>query len=185
MGEKSAANLISALEKSRATTLPRFLYSLGIPQVGETTSETLASSFGSLEALMKSSIDALEAVSDVGPVVAGGIRRFFDQNHNVLIINSLIKHGIFWDTTPTQFNPTGVFKDKTVVITGTLPSMSRDQARQWLIEQGAKVSAGVSKRTDYLVAGADPGSKLEKALALGVQVLDEEQLKALVRSELA
>ena len=184
-GEKSAANLISALEKSRATTLPRFLYSLGIPQVGETTSETLASSFGSLEALMKSSIDALEAVSDVGPVVAGGIRRFFDQNHNVLIINSLIKHGIFWDTTPTQFNPTGVFKDKTVVITGTLPSMSRDQARQWLIEQGAKVSAGVSKRTDYLVAGADPGSKLEKALALGVQVLDEEQLKALVRSELA
>ena len=185
MGEKSAANLISALEKSRATTLPRFLYSLGIPQVGETTSETLASSFGSLETLMKSSIDALEAVSDVGPVVAGGIRRFFDQNHNVLIINSLIKHGIFWDTTPTQFNPTGVFKDKTVVITGTLSSMSRDQARQWLIEQGAKVSAGVSKRTDYLVAGADPGSKLEKALALGVQVLDEEQLKALVRSELA
>lgn len=185
MGEKSAANLISALEKSRATTLPRFLYSLGIPQVGETTSETLASSFGSLETLMKSSIDALEAVSDVGPVVAGGIRRFFDQNHNVLIINSLIKHGIFWDTTPTQFNPTGVFKDKTVVITGTLSSMSRDQARQWLIEQGAKVSASVSKRTDYLVAGADPGSKLEKALALGVQVLDEEQLKALVRSELA
>ena len=185
MGEKSAANLISALEKSRSTTLPRFLYSLGIPQVGETTSETLASSFGSLEALLESSVEALEAVPDVGPVVAGEIRRFFDQNHNVLIINSLIGHGIFWDTTPTQSKPAGVLKDKTVVVTGTLPSMSRDQARQWLIEQGAKVSASVSKRTDYLVSGADPGSKLEKALALGVQVLDEEQLRALANSELS
>ena len=133
MGEKSAANLISALEKSRSTTLPRFLYSLGIPQVGETTSETLASSFGSLEALLESSVEALEAVPDVGPVVAGEIRRFFDQNHNVLIINSLIGHGISWDTTHTQSKPAGVLKDKTVVVTGTLPSMSLDQARQWLI----------------------------------------------------
>jgi DNA ligase (NAD+) len=180
MGTKSADNLLKALESSRETTLARFLYGLGIPQVGEATAQTLAQYFSTLEALADASTEALEAVPDVGPVVASEIRLFFEQNHNREVIDALRASGVVWPapegSTPARVGP---FAGRTVVITGTLGEMSRDQARDWLVARGAKVSASVSARTDFVVAGADPGSKYDKALALGIPVLDEAQLQAM------
>ena len=180
MGAKSADNLLGALESSRETTLARFLYGLGIPQVGEATAQTLAEYFSTLEALADASTEALEAVPDVGPVVASEIRIFFEQNHNREVIDALRASGVVWPapegSTPARVGP---FAGRTVVITGTLGEMSRDQARDWLVARGAKVSASVSARTDFVVAGADPGSKYDKALALGIPVLDEAQLRAM------
>ena len=180
MGAKSADNLLGALESSRETTLARFLYGLGIPQVGEATAQTLAEYFSTLEALADASTEALEAVPDVGPVVASEIRLFFEQNHNREVIDALRASGVVWPapegSTPARVGP---FAGRTVVITGTLGEMSRDQARDWLVARGAKVSASVSARTDFVVAGADPGSKYDKALALGIPVLDEAQLQAM------
>lgn len=182
MGNKSADNLIAALARSRSTTLSRFLYSLGIPQVGEATAEGLASAFGSLEALAGSTLEALEAVPDVGPIVASEIRRFFDQPHNQSVIDQLRAQGVTWPTVFVAKATGGAFDGKTVVITGTLPTMSRDQAREWLVRQGAKVTSSVSAKTDFLLAGSDPGSKLQKAEDLGVTVLDEDQMKSMSRS---
>ena len=179
MGEKSADNLMSALEKSRATTLPRFLFALGIPQVGEATAQTLAEHFGTLEALQEASLESLEAVADVGPVVADEIRRFFDLSHNRKVIASLRERGVSWPRMPARTESTGGFAGKTVVITGTLPNLSRDEARQWLIAQGAKVSGSVSSRTDFLVSGADPGSKYDKAVDLGIRILEEHEMQAI------
>jgi DNA ligase (NAD+) len=180
MGAKSADNLLGALESSRETTLARFLYGLGIPQVGEATAQALAQYFSALEALADASTEALEAVPDVGPVVASEIRLFFEQNHNREVIDALRASGVVWPapegSTPARVGP---FAGRTVVITGTLGEMSRDQARDWLVARGAKVSASVSARTDFVVAGADPGSKYDKALALGIAVLDEAQLWAM------
>lgn len=180
MGTKSADNLLGALESSRETTLARFLYGLGIPQVGEATAQTLAEYFSTLEALADASTEALEAVPDVGPVVASEIRLFFEQNHNREVIDALRASGVVWPAPEgSTSGRVGPFAGRTVVITGTLGEMSRDQARDWLVARGAKVSASVSARTDFVVAGADPGSKYDKALALGIPVLDEAQLQAM------
>ena len=180
MGAKSADNLLGALESSRETTLARFLYGLGIPQVGEATAQTLAQYFSTLEALADASTEALEAVPDVGPVVASEIRIFFEQNHNREVIDALRASGVVWPAPEgSTSGRVGPFAGRTVVITGTLGEMSRDQARDWLVARGAKVSASVSARTDFVVAGADPGSKYDKALALGIPVLDEAQLRAM------
>ena len=180
MGTKSADNLLGALESSRETTLARFLYGLGIPQVGEATAQTLAQYFSTLEALADASTEALEAVPDVGPVVASEIRIFFEQNHNREVIDALRASGVVWPAPEgSTSRRAGPFAGRTVVITGTLGGMSRDQARDWLVARGAKVSASVSARTDFVVAGADPGSKYDKALALGIPVLDEAQLQAM------
>jgi DNA ligase (NAD+) len=180
MGTKSADNLLKALESSRETTLARFLYGLGIPQVGEATAQTLAQYFSTLEALADASTEALEAVPDVGPVVASEIRLFFEQNHNREVIDALRASGVVWPAPEgSTSGRVGPFAGRTVVITGTLGEMSRDQARDWLVARGAKVSASVSARTDFVVAGADPGSKYDKALALGIPVLDEAQLQAM------
>jgi DNA ligase (NAD+) len=180
MGAKSADNLLGALESSRETTLARFLYGLGIPQVGEATAQTLAQYFSTLEALADASTEALEAVPDVGPVVASEIRIFFEQNHNREVIDALRASGVVWPAPEgSTSRRAGPFAGRTVVITGTLGGMSRDQARDWLVARGAKVSASVSARTDFVVAGADPGSKYDKALALGIPVLDEAQLRAM------
>ena len=180
MGTKSADNLLGALESSRETTLARFLYGLGIPQVGEATAQTLAQYFSTLEALADASTEALEAVPDVGPVVASEIRIFFEQNHNREVIDALRASGVVWPAPEgSTSRRAGPFAGRTVVITGTLGGMSRDQARDWLVARGAKVSASVSARTDFVVAGADPGSKYDKALALGIPVLDEAQLRAM------
>jgi len=180
MGTKSADNLLGALESSRETTLVRFLYGLGIPQVGEATAQTLAQYFSTLEALADASTEVLEAVPDVGPVVASEIRLFFEQNHNREVIDALRASGVVWPAPEgSTLGRVGPFAGRTVVITGTLGEMSRDQARDWLVARGAKVSASVSARTDFVVAGADPGSKYDKALALGILVLDEAQFWAM------
>jgi DNA ligase (NAD+) len=184
MGEKSAANLVAAIDKSRATTLPRFLFGLGIRHVGETTAKDLARHFGSLTAIVGASQESLLAVRDVGPVVAESVRRFFDEAHNREAVEQLRAGGIVWEEGPPQSTgATGPFAGKTVVLTGTLPTLSREEAKEMLEAAGAKVAGSVSKKTDYVIAGAEAGSKLDKAKELGIAVLDEAEFRALLASE--
>jgi DNA ligase (NAD+) len=179
MGEKSARNLVAAIERSKKTTLPRFLYALGIPEVGEVTAATLARHFGDLDALMAAQVDQLEAVADVGPVVAQHVYEFFQQDKNLKVIAALRHHGVSW---PTEVPTSGAkpLSNMTFVLTGTLESMTRDEAKKRIEAAGGKVTGSVSKNTDYVVAGADPGSKLKKAEELGVVVLDEPGLLSLL-----
>ncbi len=180
MAEKSAVNLLEALEKSKTTTLGRFLFSLGIRHVGEATAKELARHFGQLDAIMVASEDALVQVADVGPVVAHSIRTFFDQPHNREVVQALRNAGVTWPEgdalAPTEMPLAGI----TVVLTGTLQSMGRDKAKEKLEALGAKVAGSVSKKTHYVVAGAEAGSKLDKANALGVPVLDDTGLALLL-----
>lgn len=178
MGEKSAANVMAALEKSKQTTLNRFLYALGVREVGEATARNLANYFGTLETIMNASQEELESVPDVGPVVAQHIAGFFSETHNRNIIKQLLKAGIQWPSVnkPKQQPLAG----KTFVITGTLDSMSRDEAKERLQSLGAKVSGSVSRKTNYVIAGSDPGSKLDKATQLGIKILDEKNFLELV-----
>jgi DNA ligase (NAD+) len=183
MAEKSAVNLLEALEKSKTTTLGRFLFSLGIRHVGEATAKELARHFGQLDAIMAASEDALLQVADVGPVVAHSIRTFFDQPHNREVVQALRDAGVSWPEgealAPTEMPLTGI----TVVLTGTLQSMGRDEAKEKLEALGAKVAGSVSKKTHYVVAGAESGSKLDKAQALGVPVLDDTGLALLLSGQ--
>jgi DNA ligase (NAD+) len=181
MAEKSAANLLAALEASKHTTLARFVYALGIRQVGESTARDLARHFGSLERIVGASLDELLQVPDVGPVVAQSIRSFFDQPHNVEVLERLRAVGIHWDEHAATLGPQPLL-GKTLVLTGTLPSLSRDEAKALIEAAGGKVAGSVSKKTDYVVAGAEAGSKLAKAQDLGVPVLDEAGLQALLES---
>ena len=174
MADKSAANLVEALEKSKKTTLPRFLFGLGIRHIGESTAKEMARHFGKLDAIMDASEEALLEVADVGPVVATSLRTFFDQPHNREVVEQLRACGLHWDESEPTARPVKPLAGKTFVITGTLPTLSRDEAKEKLEEAGAKVAGSVSKKTDYVVAGADAGSKLEKANLLGVKVIDEE-----------
>jgi DNA ligase (NAD+) len=181
MGEKSAANLLAGLEASRRTTLPRFLFALGIRHVGETTAKDLARHFGSMDRLMDASEAQLLEVKDVGPVVAHSVRSFFDQPHHREIVEQLRAAGITWEEgSGTQ--PVGIagVAGLTFVLTGTLPTMSRDAARDLIEAAGGKVAGSVSKKTHFVVAGAEAGSKLDKALELGVPVLDEAALLAML-----
>ncbi|HSV69275.1 MAG TPA: NAD-dependent DNA ligase LigA [Methylibium sp.] len=181
MGDKSAVNLVAGLEKSKRTTLARFLYALGIRQVGEATAKDLARHFGALDRLLDASLEQLLEVRDVGPVVAQSIRTFFDQPHNREVVEQLRTAGIAWDEHDGEADLTPKpLAGKTVVLTGTLPTLSRDEAKAMLEAAGAKVAGSVSKKTDYVVAGAEAGSKLAKAQELGVPVLDEEGLRALL-----
>ena len=176
MADKSATNLLAALEKSKQTTLPRFLFGLGIRHVGEATAKELARHFGKLDAVMEGSEEQLLAVSDVGPIVAKSVRIFFDQPHNREVVEQLRACGLTWDEgEPEAMAPKPLF-GKTFVITGTLLTLSRDQAKDMLEAAGAKVAGSVSKKTDYLLAGTDAGSKLAKARELGVAVIDEAVL---------
>jgi DNA ligase (NAD+) len=183
MAEKSAVNLLEALEKSKTTTLGRFLFSLGIRHVGEATAKELARHFGQLDAIMVASEDALLQVADVGPVVAHSIRTFFDQPHNREVVQALRDVGVSWPEgdalAPTEMPLAGI----TVVLTGTLQSMGRDEAKEKLEALGAKVAGSVSKKTHYVVAGAEAGSKLDKAQALGVPVLDDAGLALLLTGQ--
>ena len=180
MAEKSAQNLLDALEKSKQTTLPRFLFGLGIRHVGEATAKELARHFGQLQAIMDASEDALLQVADIGPIVAHSLHTFFAQAHNREVVQALRAAGVHWPEgdalAPTEMPLAGL----TVVLTGTLPSMGRDEAKDKLEALGAKVAGSVSKKTSYVVAGADAGSKLEKAQALGVPVLEEAGLMQLL-----
>lgn len=182
MGQKSAQNLISAIEKARRPSLERLLYALGIRHVGETTARALAQHFGSVEAVMQADEDALLGVSDVGPVVASSILRFFAEPHNREILDALLQAGVEPQAVlPPDNNQNSLaLSGKTVVLTGTLPVWTRDDARRHILAAGGKVSGSVSRKTAYLVAGDQPGSKLTRASELGVPVLDEAGLKALL-----
>ncbi|MBI2961279.1 MAG: NAD-dependent DNA ligase LigA [Betaproteobacteria bacterium] len=174
MGEKSAQNVLDAIEHSRRTTLERFIYALGIRNVGEATARDLARRFGGLDGLIRASEEDLQGVRDVGPVVAYSIRRFFAEAHNRHVIGELRARGLTWpEQAPQASQGAGRFGGKTFVLTGTLASMTRDEARQRIEAGGGKVAGSVSKKTDFVVAGADPGSKLATAQELGVAVLDE------------
>ncbi|HEX2567154.1 MAG TPA: NAD-dependent DNA ligase LigA [Burkholderiales bacterium] len=179
MGEKSAANLVAALERSKHTTLERFVYALGIRNVGETTARDFARHFGDLPALLGASEERLLQVPDVGPVVARSVRQFLDEPHNRSVIEALQAAGVSWPKSePAPARPAGA--SKTFVLTGTLSGMSRDEARAAIEAKGHKVSGSVSKKTDFVVAGEDAGAKLDKARALGVQVLGEREFKELL-----
>lgn len=182
MGEKSAANVLMAIEKSKQTTLARFIFALGIRNVGETTAKDLARYFGSLEALLEADEASLLNVNDIGPVVASSLRGFLGEPHNLDIIHQLQAAGIQWASGDRLALTNGVLSGKTFVLTGTLPSLSRDQAKALIEAQGGRVSGSVSKKTDYVVAGQEAGSKLDKAQALGVEVIDEAQLRILIES---
>ena len=179
MGQKSAENVLAALEKSKHTTLAKFIYSLGIREVGEATSQALANHFGSLEKLQQANQAELENVQDVGPIVAGHIVEFFAEQHNQHIIQRLIDAGVQWKPVKTVQSD-HPFTGKTVVLTGTLESMSREVAKEKLQAVGAKVTNSVSKKTDFLVAGENAGSKLDKAGRLGVDILSEDDLLEMI-----
>ncbi len=181
MGEKSAENLISALEKAKDTSLERFIFALGVREVGEATARALALYYGDLEGLMAADEEALQEVPDVGPVVAKHIVAFFHQKHNKEVIHKLIKAGIRWPKIERQVVAAGkALEGNTYVITGTLSAMGRDEAKERLQALGAKVSGSVSKKTTAVIVGENPGSKLTKAESLGVEVLDEEAFLALI-----
>ena len=179
MGEKSADNLLVALERSKETTLPRFLYALGIREVGESTAQALAAHFGDLDRLMRADVDELQRVADVGPIVAGHVAAFFHQSHNREVVDRLQAAGVHWPA-PDRLAADSVLSGKTFVLTGTLNGMTRDEAKARLQTLGAKVSGSVSGKTDYVVAGENPGSKLDKAQQLGVTILDEDAFVELI-----
>ena len=182
MADKSANNLLQAIENSKQTTLPRFVFGLGIRHVGEATAKELARHFGKLDAIMDATEEELLGVNDVGPIVAKSLRTFFDQPHNREVVEQLRACGVTWqEGEPAAVTPKPL-TGKTFVITGTLPTLSRDQAKDMLEAAGAKVAGSVSKKTDYLLAGADAGSKLDKARELGVAVIDEAMLGDLLQN---
>ncbi|MEO6854614.1 MAG: helix-hairpin-helix domain-containing protein, partial [Rhodoferax sp.] len=181
MADKSAKNILAALEKSKDTTLPRFLFGLGVRHVGESTAKALARHFGKLDSIMDASVEQLLEVADVGPIVALAIRTFFDQPHNREVVEQLRACGIRWEEgEPAQQAPKPL-AGQTFVLTGTFPTLSRDAVKDLLEAAGAKVAGSVSKKTSYVVAGVEAGSKLDKALALGVPVLDEAGMLALLQ----
>ena len=180
MADKSAGNVVAAIEKSKSTTLPRFIYALGIRHVGEATARDLALHFGSLDALMRADEPALLGANDVGPVLAESIARFFAEPHNRESIAQLRAAGVHWKEGPPQAKAAGALSNLTFVLTGTLPTLSRDEAKARIEDAGGKVSGSVSKKTDYVVAGEDAGTKLAKARELGVAILDEGGLTELI-----
>lgn len=175
MGAKSAENALASLEKAKNTTLARFIFALGIREVGEATALNLANHFKTLEALQNADLEALQQVPDVGEVVANRILAFWHEPHNVAVVNDLIAQGVHWETVETKEVTENRFKGKTVVLTGTLTQMGRNEAKALLQDMGAKVSGSVSAKTDFVIAGDAAGSKLTKAQELGVAVLTEEE----------
>jgi len=182
MADKSAQNILAALEKSKQTTLPRFLFGLGIRHVGEATAKEMARHFGGLDAIMNATLEQLLEVNDVGPVVAQSIRTFFDQPHNREVVEQLRACGVTWEEGAPAERAAQPLAGKTFVLTGTFPTLKREQAKELLEAAGAKVAGSVSKKTDYVVAGEEAGSKLDKARELGVAVMDEVGMLALLQS---
>jgi DNA ligase (NAD+) len=179
MGEKSAEKLIGALEKSKSTTLPRFLYALGISDVGEATALLLANEFGDLEPIMEADVARLEEVPDVGPIVAANIRAFFLEQHNRGVIDKLRLAGVRWSPLAAKPKQDLPLAGKTFVITGTLTSMSREEAKMRLQALGAKVAGSVSKKTFAVIVGIEAGSKAAKAEELGVRTMTEADFNTL------
>jgi DNA ligase (NAD+) len=182
MGEKSAGNIIAAIEKSKSTTLARFIYALGIRDVGEATALNLANYFGNLEQLMQASEEDLQRIADIGPIVSANIAGFFRQSHNRELIAKLKKLGVHWQDVEKNPDQPQVLVGQTFVLTGTLSQMTREAAKEKLIALGAKVTESVSKKTSYVVVGESPGSKYERAVELGVKILDEEGFVEFLKS---
>ena len=182
-GEKSAKNLLESIERSKKTTMAKFIFALGIREVGEVTSQALSKQFKTLEDLRNASVQSLQNTPDVGPLVAQHIHAFFSQDHNNQVIQRLIIAGIHWEQETEDQRPNDLrLTNKVFVFTGTLSGMSRDQAKAMVQKLGALVSGSLSKKTDYLVCGADPGSKLLKAEAFNVCVLDEDAFLDLIKT---
>jgi len=182
MAEKSATNLLQSLEESKATTLGRFIFALGIREVGEATAEALANYFRNIDSIIAADVEELQQVEDVGPVVAANVVQFFSQAQNLEIVRDLINQGIHWpEIDSPRTSEVLPLQGKTYVITGTLEGLSRDQAAAQLKVRGAKVSSSVSARTSAVIAGEKPGSKVDKAQALGVEVMDQRQFEALLK----
>jgi DNA ligase (NAD+) len=181
MAKKSAQNILDALEKSKKTTLARFIYALGIRHVGESTAKSLARHFGSLDALLAADEDQIVSVNDIGPVVAQSILSFLSDPLNRQLIDLLRDSGIHWEEGGPE-QTTDLLAGKTFVLTGTLPTLSRDEARTMIEAAGGKVAGSVSKKTSYVVAGEEAGSKLTRAEELGIAILDEEMFVKLVES---
>lgn len=182
MADKSATNLVEAIQKSRHTTLARFIFALGIRNVGEATAADLARHFGGIDALVQADADALQRVPDVGPVVARSIAGFFAEPHNRAVVAALRQAGVqFEESAALKVNVEGPVFGRTFVLTGALAGLTRDEAARRIRDCGGKVTGSVSKKTDYLVAGSDPGGKHAKALELGVEILDESGLLKLLR----
>ena len=181
MGEKSADNILQALEKCRSTTLARFIYALGIPEIGETTARALENYFHTIENIKKSSIDELESIPDIGPIAANNIKSFFAQENNLEIVENLISHGIRWSIKSAKKKLP--FNGLSFVITGALENLTREKSKEILISLGGKVSSSVSKNTDYLIYGNNPGSKYEEALDLDINRLDEKSFLRMIKKE--
>lgn len=181
MGQKSAENLLLAIKRSMKTTFTRFLYALGIREVGEVSARVLASEFSDIKSLKAASVERLMALKDIGPVVAHHIALFFAQAHNSEVIDKLLAFGVHWPQEERkQFDEHHLFHGKVIVLTGTLASMGRDEAKARLLAVGAKVTGSVSTKTDYVVAGSEAGSKLDKANTIGVKILNEDEFLALL-----
>ncbi len=181
MGKKSAQNIVNALERSKKTTFMRFIYGLGIREIGEATARILANHFGNVDALKQASFDQLIALNDIGPVACDRVLRFFAEQHNTDVINKLLKLGVQWDddVRSAPSNEPNPFLGKTVVLTGSL-KISRDEAKEKLRMLGAHITGSVSTKTDFLIAGDDPGTKLNKSITLGIRVLSEPEFLALL-----
>jgi DNA ligase (NAD+) len=182
MGEKSASNVLQEIQKSKQTTLPRLLFALGIRDVGEATALALAQHFGNLDKLLAASADEIQQVPDIGPVVAAHVAAFFGSAEHRKVIERLRQEGVRWPDVERPKVDGQPLAGQTAVLTGTLVSMTREQAQEALVALGAKVSGSVSKKTSFVVAGAEAGSKLRKAEELGIRVLDEQQLVELLRT---
>ena len=184
MAEKSADNLLVELDKSRKTTLARFLYALGIRHVGETTARSLAAHFGNLDDLMQAKEEQLLAIDDIGPVVADSLIRFFGDERNRALIGKLRACGVRWPERIVAEKPSALpLQNLKFVLTGTLPSLTREEAAELIRQHGGQVMSAVSRQTDYVLAGTDPGSKLAKAQELGVRILDEDAFLRLVKHD--
>jgi DNA ligase (NAD+) len=185
MAEKSARHVLDSLTQAKQTTLAKLIFGLGIRHVGEATAKDLARHFGGLQALMDATVDQLLTVHDVGPVVAESVRRFFDQPHHREVVHGLIDAGVSWDESAPGARLDLPLLGKTYVITGTLPSLSREQAQAMLEEAGAKVAGSVSKKTTAVIAGEAAGSKRDKAIELGIPILDEDGLRQLLEDRMS
>lgn len=184
MAEKSASNLLGELEKSKKTTFARFLYALGIRHVGEATARALAEYFGNLANLRQASEEQLLDVADIGPIVAASIKQFFSDERNLALVEKLLDVGLHWPEHEMKEKPEELpLQNKKFVLTGTLPSLTRDAAAEIIRNLGGKVSSSVSKNTDYVLAGSEPGSKLARAEELGVRVIDENEFLQLVNND--
>ena len=184
MGDKSARNLLDAIAASKNTTFPRFLFSLGIPNVGEATAIAIAESFGDLDVLQAASVERIMEVPDVGPVVAAAVREFFDEERNRAVVDSIRNHGVAWQKVDSRRPAHQPLAGKTFVLTGTLPTLTRSDAAAVIRNAGGKVTGSVTKKTDFLLAGENPGSKLDTARDLGVEIISEARLADLLGAAL-